>query len=194
MYFYYNQPLIYIKKKAFGISDYFCCRFMFAKPDNGNYLIKIDEIISMYIEVTPDEIYTFDSAIQFIKGKKDAWEEKITKWHKRDDFMPPEYLVRKIIDTERMIEVLNERYSSCVNDEKRENYRKQIQREKKALRRFHKRTYEFETDKNGCDIHLLTHTDFSKTRISEKLDELEKIKEKIESYKENIKDEKAFII
>lgn len=193
MYFHYNQPLIYIKSNKLNQSEFYTCRFMFAKPDNGNYIIKIDDFLSMYTEISPEELYSFDDAMKVLHMKKSEWEYKLDNWYRRDDFVPPKYLIERILDTERMIKIIETRLASCNDIKKRINYKKQLQERKKSLRRFHKRTYKFETSKGGCDIHQLTPTDFSKTRINDKIEELNEIEKKVLQYKEDTKNEKLFI-
>lgn len=192
-YFYYNQPFIYIQKDIYEDIHYMNARFMFAKPDNGNYIIKTDDIVSMYLEINPSDAVSFDDAIEHINKRKQIFNDKLN-WHKRSDFLPPKYIVDKILAQERLEKTITERMNKSENEEKINNYKRQIRDIHRSLRRLHKRTYSFETSNIGCDIHLLKNIDFSKERILEAIEKCDKEIERIENYRDSTKKEKPFIL
>lgn len=191
-YLYYNKPMIYIKKDEHRI-DYIKVRFQFAKPDNGNYIVKTDEFISMYLEISPEKLFSFDKAIENVDNRIMLYEDKL-KWHKRSDFLPPQYVVQNIITQEKLEETITEKMKYCTDENKIENYKRQIRDIHRCLRRLHKRVYEFETCSIGCDIHQLEYIDFSKEKLLEKIEELNKTKQEIVNYERSVKNEKPFII
>lgn len=189
-YLYYNQPLIYVQENKYSLTDYMTARFQFAKPDNGNYVILINELISMYVEAKPEKVLSFEDAIEFIKEQIKVYEKKLL-WNKLE-FIPPKYIVDNILRQERLEKLITERMVECEDEVKKKNYEKQLRDIRRCLRRLHKRVHNFQTS-GGCDIHELSYIDFSPRELNSQINKLNNTIKKIEKYREETKDEKPFI-
>lgn len=189
-YLYYNQPLIYVQENKYGFIDYMTARFQFAKPDNGNYVILINELISMYVEVKPEKVLSFENAIEVIKEQIKVYEKKLL-WNKLE-FLPPKYVVDNILRQERLEKLITERMAECEDEVKKKNYEKQLRDIHRCLRRLHKRVHNFQIS-SGCDIHELSYIDFSPRDLNLQINKLTNTIKKIEKYRKETKDEKPFI-
>lgn len=180
MYQHFGKIVVYKQDKKSQYSshcpDFEIVKFLFARPDNGHYIIEPnDGIIKMLTEVEMDDVIELEDALILIREQQKKYLDKITRLKRGE--LPPQYIVQRIKQLEVEIKNTEDNMKRSWETEKTKALKAEaIKQKKRGIKRISRRIYSYLKNHALDEVECL---DYSMIHLKEELEYYQKKEKEI---------------
>lgn len=185
MYLYFGKTIILVRKNIMtNLTDFIVSKFLFARPDNGKYIIEMyDNIVKIIHEVDMDSIYDIDDAIKMVQNMKTEYKNSLQLL--KSGMLPNLYLVQSIEKLKSEINNTKKNMKTAINIEPKRfrNMETAIKQKEKGIKRINKRLYHFTSKYPEIE---LSSSKYNEDKLNRNLEHYQKEEKKMIKLKEKI--------